>query len=61
FRLKKELERSLGRKFEIENNRRKMYRLPLTPEAIGFNFERLANFPDSRLVRALGELRVKEE
>lgn len=61
FRLKKELERSLGRKFEIENNRRKMYRLPVAPEAIGFNLERLANFPDSRLVRALDELRVKEE
>ncbi len=61
FRLKKELEKGLGRKFEIENNRRKKYRLPLPPEAIGFNFERLARFPDSRLVRGLEELRVKEE
>ncbi|MGH8003885.1 MAG: DEAD/DEAH box helicase [Limisphaerales bacterium] len=61
FRLKKELEKSLGRKFEIENNRRKKYRLPVPPEAIGFNLERLARFPDSRVVRGLEELRVKEE
>ncbi len=60
-RLKKELEKSLGRKFEIENNRRKKYRLPLAPEAIGFNFERLSRFPDSRVARGLAELRVKEE
>ncbi len=61
FRLKKELKKALGRRFEIENNRRKMYRLPLAPEAIGFNFERLARFPDSRMARALAELRVKGE
>ncbi len=61
FRLKKELEKVLGRRFEIENNRRKQYRLPVAPEAIGFNFERLSRFPDTRLVRALEELRVKEE
>ncbi len=57
FRLKKEHERALGRKFEIENNRRKMYRLPLAPEAIGFDFNRLEASPDSRIREQIKELR----
>jgi len=56
FRLKKEIEKAIGKKFEIENNRRKMYRLRIRPEEIGFDLERLANFPDSRITEQLKAL-----